>query len=518
MVWLVATTLVGVLLVVLHVFNSFWCCTAGLLAVIAAWRYRGDGTSARSLSPSVLLMLGLMLAGGLVLRLNPSRYVLGAQDEGLYVLIAQQFRREGGNTHIDTVRQAIKNPKLRRYYDRFNQRDVGNPSRSWFEKDKYEGVHYLGLYISNLDKSQYVFQFYPAQPIWIAIFSSVFGQPNGVWDTVFFGLLSICMAFYLVLEVSGSGTAALVAAGLLTVNALHVFFSRFPVSEMAALAFFLSSLLYLARFANTGRTFALVLSGGAMLCYFFARISGFILLPYFAVLLLFSLVYCRDSRQMKQVVVYCLAVMAGFVLSVAYGYTQTYPYFRDILVRGIGHTLGDHWQLKIAYAGLAMAVLVVLTWLCARWFRPLSDWLLAHKCAVLVALIGLVSAAALYHVYLFAYTNTYTSPTASSDWRWAGKGLRSVHYSTVYVFGLMVTFPGILLLIRGLWRAVRRNTLADASILFLLLLFWTYISLAMKVAPYLYYYGRYQVSELIPLALIAIGLGFVPVFQSRPAP
>lgn len=506
-VWLLASTVTAILLISWRLFDPFASMGFGVVVLVVCWKTGLLNLPHRKVPPRALALLGLILVVALVLRLDPSRYVLGAQDQGTYVLLSQQYLREGGNFHIDRLRESIDDPELLAYYDTYNQRHVGMESMPWFEKGKYEGAHYMGLYVSNLEKSEYVFQFYPVQSIWLALFSRVFGAQNGVWCTVFFGVVSIVLGFFLVFEISGSSGAALTTAGLFTVNALHVFFSRFPVSEIAALCFFLTFLLYLARYVNHRSSVALLFSGVAILCYFFTRISGFVLLPFVLSGLAIGMIYLSRERWARTFTIYCLAVLAAYGLSLWYGYVQSYPYFRDIFVNSVGRALGDHWLAKIAYGAISIFLVLVLFRVFAARLRPLVDGILVYKSLILGALLACVTLLAIYRVYVFSYTDQYVDILSGINWKRMGFGWPRMQFSTIYVFCLVVTPPGIVLLLWGIGKAMRRNTVFDASLILLFLSFWTYISVVMMTTPYLYYYGRYQISELIPLALILIGLG-----------
>lgn len=68
---------------------------------------------------SALLILVLILVA-LIFRSEPYHYVLGGQDEGIYVNMSKVFQEKGQVFHQDKVRTQIKDDLLLRQYDNGN--------------------------------------------------------------------------------------------------------------------------------------------------------------------------------------------------------------------------------------------------------------------------------------------------------------------------------------------------------------------------------------------------------------
>ncbi len=92
----------------------------------------------------------------ILMRYPSAPYVSGGQDQGVYVNMAAQYERTGKNFIQDNVRRSAQEVGLGNYYDEYNQRNTSKAI-----PEKFEGQHLPGIYISNLEKSEYVFQFYP---------------------------------------------------------------------------------------------------------------------------------------------------------------------------------------------------------------------------------------------------------------------------------------------------------------------------------------------------------------------
>ena len=103
--------------------------------------------------------MAILLFAALFFRSEPYQYIIGGQDEGIYVNMSKAFKQSGEVFQYDKIRQEIFDPDLRRHYDEANIRYEHH------ETGKFEG-HYLGgVYVADADHSKYVFQFYHLHPL-----------------------------------------------------------------------------------------------------------------------------------------------------------------------------------------------------------------------------------------------------------------------------------------------------------------------------------------------------------------
>src|SRR5690242_17451231 len=174
-----------------------------------------------------ILLLAVLAIG---LRVPAYNYVLGGQDEGLYVNIANTIQRTGGIAITDKVAERLRNsPYLATYLQ-------GNRGTYILEGKSYPD--YLnGIYLNQPQPTALEFQFYHLFPVWIALFGGLFGISYGVYALTFLSTLSVIFFYRLALILTGKRAAGLTAGLLLALSPLHAFFSKFPVTEVPTLAF-----------------------------------------------------------------------------------------------------------------------------------------------------------------------------------------------------------------------------------------------------------------------------------------
>lgn len=461
-----------------------------------------------------LKIIFLLLTLSLLFRYKPYLYVLGGQDEGVYVNMAARYREFGSTFIKDRIRMSLvenANQKLLEYYDNYNQRKEG---------------HLPGVYFKNLAESEYVFQFYPLHPLWMAIFSEFFGAKKGVYSLTFFSLVSIISFYLLGYELSGKNKlAGFVAAMLLAFNPLHAFFSKFPVTEVVALAFTSSSLYYLAKFYydsrfRRGRGWDLFLSFGLIGCFFFTRISGFMYFPFYYLLLLVALLFVKEKRTKQALIVYVVGVFLIYFLSVLYGLNYSRPYSLDIYRLSFSKFFGTNWLccLLILLALSFLAPFFLFLFKRNKRMLSLIKKILYFVSRYFYIIFGLILIIALYKAYIFSFTGKYiNSPWWDVRWKIAGKGWLSFKCSNLFVAILYLSPIGFLLTIVAfvyfsLWKDIR--AVGIKFLLLFVLLFWFSQLIVGLATPYHYYYARYFLSEVVPYSLLLVAI-FLTVLMER---
>ena len=230
-VWVLAVSALGLVAALAGCFLAPQVCLAAfLLTGLYAWcTRRANGLP--SASPDWRHVALLMLVC-LFFRLPAYHYVLGGQDEGIYVNVAHHIARTGAVAVEDTAMERLDDPGLVTTY----------------LKENRGGSYLPGIYTPEPDSPKLTFQFYHLFPVWMAFFEGLFGAAAAVYALTFFSCLSVLFMYRLALAISGSRIAAMVAGTLLALNPLHAFFSKFPVTEVPALAFSLIGLTSLVRF------------------------------------------------------------------------------------------------------------------------------------------------------------------------------------------------------------------------------------------------------------------------------
>lgn len=497
-------SLVAVTLLWLGVFSSrlTWL-IAGVLLGIGALLYRPrlrlpEQTTARR--------LGLILLLAIVVRVPPYLYLPGGQDQGVYVSMSAAFEHNGTPFLTDRVRQALA-PDIVARYDYLNHYDVvyGAPGR-------WEGTHMPGVYLRDRTRSEDVFQFYPLQPLAMSLVASVAGDSQRVYALTLFALLSIVCMYRLALDLAGGKpAAATILALLLAVSPLHAFFSKYPVTEIAALAFSSAGFAYLARYARLSADDKpawgnLVFAAAAFTCLFFTRITGFIYMPILLVLPAAAIVG-GDPRARRELLAFALMLIGGYLASLLYGYTRSFPYFTHIHDAAFRRFLGGDWPVRLAgltLAGMgALVVLVLFSRPLGRLYRPLR----ARAGPLLAGLVFLVLGLAAWKAYRLGFTDAYQhAGWIHRRWGMDGQGWQSLLHSAVVVWATYCSPPIVLLLPWAVLRLAKRRDpvapmllLATAAFLFAgLCMFFT--------VPYHYYYTRYLLSEVVPVTLLVVAL------------
>lgn len=429
-----------------------------------------------------------------VFRLEPYPWINGGQDQGVYVSMSAYYQK-GGNLFItDPISDKLSNETLKTIY----------------KENLPEGSFQPGVFYSS--RNDYVFQFYHLHPLWMAIFADFLGDGARIYSLTFFSLLSIIFLSLLAFELSGSRAAALAVGILLAVNPLHAFFSKWPVTEIVALAFSSMAFYYLARAYRLAdyvvpSRWALGISCLSLSMLFFVRISGFLYLP--ALLLVFMVgtwfYQVHNNRFGKDLAAFSVACICLYVLSVFYGLSFSPNYSIYIYRSNFGRFANGDWILVMSVI-LIFMLLTMYVWhshLChAKVGKKFSFWLQPNVFVVFLVVITVVASVfSLHQVYLLGYTDTFASNSwLGSRWKLSGSGIAAVERSSVlnwilYSSPFLVAVGIVALLKRGAdWKVA---LLLVVPVTAMLLFFLRTI-----VLPYQYYYARYLLTEAVPYIII----------------
>jgi len=500
-VWVLAVSVLGLLTALAgHFLAPQICIAATLLTGVYAWRVRGDEESAARVPEWTHLVLLLLVC--LFFRLPTFNYVLGGQDEGLYVNIAHYIERTGGIDVRDTTLDKLQgSPFVDRYLS-----DNRNKSGDFFVS---------GVYTKGPTDSALSFQFYHLFPVWMALFIGLFGSTFGVYALTFFALLSVLFMYRLALELTDSPRAALIAGLLLASNPLHAFFSKFPVTEVPTLAFSLIGFTYLARFwsaapsSRPNRWLLLsMLSFGAL---FATRISGFMYIPFFVAMAMAGTVTDQDVVRQRSIHRWVMGVVALYALSVGYGLHWSHQYSEDIYRSSFERIFPSHWRVELG----AVVVLGVMLWwglntaVKSGAGRAFGKFVvaLARRAIGPIVLLGLAVGA--YRIYQLGWTTHFQGDHGLTVvWGLTGSHWRAVRASSL---ATLLVYLGPLMPLAFAGWALRRQD--DPRIEFLRLFvagFFVYVAVLQWVVPYGPYYARYLLSEIVPYMLL-----FVLVIWSR---
>jgi len=444
--------------------------------------------------PLPLWHFALIIGVGLFFRLPPYAYLLGGQDEGVYVNMAGELSRTGGLVPIDSILEGISNPNF----------------RSTYLHDNYQPRIYLpGIYA---DTSGLEFQFYHLFPVWLALFWSAFGLDGALYSLTFLSLVSLLFFHRLAYQISGNAKTGLVAALLLAVNPLHAFFSKFPVTEIPTLAFSLMSFVFLLAYWRAPETARprryLLLSAAAMGLVFMTRISGFMYLPLLLVVLCAACLMPKSSSGRRNLIAWAIGCIALYAGSVWYGITWSETYSKDIYEASFQVLLGSGSRLRLylalAFVGLSMLAFWLLS--AGETGRSILSKV-ANKATYLLPLllVGLTFVAA-WKAYKLGYSDAYAaqfSPTGR--YRSAAllnKGVESLR-SVSLVASIAYLSPFVFVTFFAQAMKVRPE-ITLRLLLFFILTFYAYVAFLQWHLPYQPYYARYLVSEFVPYVLLFV--------------
>ena len=465
----------------------------------------------------IVLTLGLL---ALLPRLDPFLYVWGGQDQGVYVAMSSQFARTGKIPVFDEAREQLS-PDSKLFYDKLNHYNPHDVVQG-----QYEGEHEPGIYIKDLSKSEYVFQFFPLHPQWMALFADLFGESNRVYSLVCFSLLSILMLSLIAYELAGKKFGAgIIVATLLAFNPMHVFLARFPVSESISVFFSASAFYYLLRYfksrdENQVRVLFLWLSSGAWFCLFLNHIAGFMYSPILAFIVLAGALSAKERMQMRHLQLYVLGVVGCYAASVWYGFSYSFPYSHDVFISIFGAQVGgwyvEHWKSVILLAFVSSFVICEVAWLFRvqaniAWRRfKLSQvfaWLLS------IAIIA-IFAYGIREAYWLGFTDHFKGDAYSDTlYKLSHSGWNGfVHSSMVGLIIYLSPFVWFFVVF-ALLAKVRSLDIYLLTLLLFIAIFLV-IRTGLESVTYYYYYGRYLCGELLPFIIVLAGLFFYVIITA----
>ena len=456
-----------------------------------------------------LLAVGILVVA-LIFRLMPFNYVMGGQDQGVYVNMSAHYQKQGAPFFIDNVRESIESEELKKIYDANHLGPL--PADNRFD-GRHEGAFAPGVYVKNWDKGQYVFQFYHLHPLWMAMFAQTFGNEARVFSLTFFSLLSIIGFYFLSYELSKNRVVSFLAAFFIAINPLHAFFSKFPVSEIPALSFSSFGFYYMARMwknieqreADNARFWLpCLLSLGCFSCFFLTRISGFLYMPLFFVLCLTSIVCLSKNTERRIISSFFIILMLLYLVSVCYGLYTSFPYSKDIylkLIEKINHKFGKEilFGLVIMMTG---ALYLAIRLRCNTNFATRIKKVISFSVDKLPMALFFIIGIGLIKIFLLGYTDHYISDRwINNRWGIANKDFGSIFHGSILV-SIKYISPFLFSIFLFYIKELKKN-LHGRIILMFLTGFWFYIAFLLWIVPYEFYYARYLLTEIVPYTILA---------------
>ncbi|MCB0360276.1 MAG: hypothetical protein KDD44_11595, partial [Bdellovibrionales bacterium] len=457
----------------------------------------------RRLSAIAVAIVLVGLAG--YLRLTPANYVVGGQDQGVYANVANHLAATGRVTVSDPLPDVLRpNDALEDYYQRNTYSGLG-------ERDAIPWAREFlpGLYFHPTKPDAFVPQFYHLHPLWMAVSVSLFGQQAGGWAVWLAGMLVVGLCFFLARDLTGSVMAGSIAAALAAASPALSYLAKFPVSESLTAFFFLLGCWGFLR-SEGHRGSWLLLSSLAFWCFFLTHISGFVLLAFLLLTIGGSVVFDADARTARRLVLYGVFVVLGYLWSFLHGLAFSYPYSRHIYYANLG------WASEPARlaAGVVCAAVtgLVLSFALRRWSEPLLARFRTERAAAVAATAAviLLATGTVYRGWQLGFSERFVGdPWIDAKWHVADRGIESLYRFSPWVLATLLTWPGMVAAIVGLWVTVRRGygSLAARIVAICSIGYYAVFAFQKFVVPYFYFYVRYLAAELLPLFVVLAAVG-----------
>ena len=500
-VLIISISFVSIASLALNVFNVHVSVLLGLNLTLLVFGLKKDSWQIKiNLKSPHVFPIMVVLAIGLLFRSEPYHYVAGGQDQGVYVSMSQYYDNTGKIFIEDEVRKNLPD-NLKADYDSEN---------SVLRNKQGQREYAPGVYVQDLENSEYVFQFYQMHPVWMSIFGKIFGDTNRVYSLVFFSLLSLVAFYLLAFELTKRKDLALLAGALLAINPLHAFFSKFPVAEVVGLAFTTLSFYYLLKYYNLSKQkiylpVNLTLSALLMSGMFFTRISGLMLMPFFFIILIMAQIYVDEEKIKKSLTYYVFFVFLIYALSIWYGLVFSNPYSEFIYSFTFKPILGEGWAASLWYGFGLSILLYTVVLLISKYPVKLKvrDYLSRFRIFIPYLFLGLMIIG-LCKVYQLGFNGEHSGfpQLISTGWELQKKGwVALLHWSVFVLFEYLSPFIAVVFF-SLIFSTVRKNDAARTLLVLFILLFFVHITFFFWFVRYHYYDARYLVGELLPFVLL----------------
>lgn len=477
LMFIISYSIVGMTSLLMTCFFPTTSAIIALLFSVVSTKYLSDKLFL-TYQKNIYYGLLLTLIFAFSLRSAPYKMLHGGQDQGLYVNMSAHFERGEEIYFNDDIIPEIENKELKQIY----QKNIGS-------KDFLPGI-----YRAKEAEEDYVFQFYHLHPVWMSLFGSLFGDEARYFSLTFFSLLSIAGLFLLCFELTRSTLITYLFGFIISISPLHVFFSKWQVTEIVALCFSAVGLWLLLHAINRAKkenqgNYLIIQSGIAAAffsLYYFTRISGFIFLPFIVFCLLSAF---WDYKRKNTLSSKILAIFAGcslllFILSVPYGLEYT-PNYSVAVYNNTFKRVG-------AFIIPGLILLAIAFWVVRYFANREQDKKLYKTLNILMVLaimimpiIGLITKGDVWHL------NTLEDIF-----------IKRVDSVSFFNWLLHTGIIGSLIILPMLWKKIDDKRVFY-SIVFLMAPAFFIFALKPGIR-YQHYYSRYMISELIPYSLLFI--------------
>jgi hypothetical protein len=243
---------------------SLYVATAIVAALSAAAAVVGRRRLSLRLRRSSLWAVAAVLAVAVGLQARPSEYIVGGRDPGTYVAGMALIARTGGIVYTDPGVLSIPREDVELFY-----RHPDGPAFSW--------GRFMGFPLERPETGRVAPEFFHLFPAFGAYLFRAAGVKGALATPALFGILGTVGAFLAFRRLFDPATG-LLAALLLALNVVQVWFARYPVSESLSQFLVFVALLAFALWEETRSAAFGALAGAAIGLSLLVRIDSVLIL------------------------------------------------------------------------------------------------------------------------------------------------------------------------------------------------------------------------------------------------
>lgn len=427
----------------------------------------------------IIMIIALLLRSGII------THYMGGQDQGLYVNMAATMIKSGSIDFSDRLRESLPEKML----------------------DNYDSILEAGIGpIDDINNSKYTVDFYPMHSAWMSCSLFIFGIGKHTISLLFFSLLGLLGLYHLTMELTvNDRKAGYIALFLGSVNPVLVFFSKFPVGEMVALCFSINGFYFLCHAFNSNnkllRRFFLLTSALLFSAFCYTRMTFPLLFPILLLVLCITFFFNKYSNLRKEISIYIGSLIVLFIFSWIFYYKfqfQLAQTMYKIAFKPIIDKLGI-----FALIGVFILIIVLFLVSTAKYKKLI--------CNIIEKIIRWLEINSIFLFYGALAISIFTIIKLCKE------GLNDYGNITIEPYLLIFRFHSLyryilfispVLLLVLLLIPIFKIKFKGSQILLILFLAITWLAILIQTPYilYLYYYGRYLVSEMVPYSIILFGI------------
>jgi hypothetical protein len=365
---------------------------AGASALALLLGRRRIGLPSRAARARELLPAAVVLALAAWLQARPSQYIVGGRDPGAYIAAMGVIARTGGIVYTDPGVLSVP-PELRELFFRNPQA----PPFSW--------SRFMGFDLESPESGRVYPQFFHLFPAFGAYLFQAMGVKGALATPPIFGVLGTFSVFVALRRLFG-GAPALLAALLLALNVVQVWFARYPASEgFSQFLLFFGLFALLVSEENGSPAFAAV-AGSAFGLSLLVRVdSVLILLP----IGLYVVIRRARGSPLRELLPLLLPLGLLLLHAALHAGVFATKYVQDIATR-------RYWRQPPAVWGVLALAAVLLLVRGHRMAAALRGFLRARPHAVRAAAMSLVTLLSLYAYFVRPQLSAWAAADGNDPW------------------------------------------------------------------------------------------------------